>query len=66
MLNGSVFTYRVLKALRKPAFKKTTQALDRSVSDSIISNGMDKPEQKQRLLFLRFEFARFWSFEYVF
>jgi ribosomal protein L31E len=49
MLNDSVFTYRVLKALRKPAFKKTTQALDRSVSDSIISNGMDKPEQKQRL-----------------
>lgn len=62
MLNDVVFTYRVLKESQKPTFKKLTRTLDRLASDSITSNGMHKPEPRQRKL-LRFELAQFWFIE---
>jgi hypothetical protein len=36
MLNDTVFTYRVLKALEKRTWQKPMQASDRSASDSIV------------------------------
>ena len=42
MVNYTVFTYRVLKALEKPTSQKPMLVLDRSALDSILSDGMDK------------------------